>query len=159
MNNNNYSQQDKQYLSESIEMSQKSLGEGAFPAGAIIVKDNEILTKTTSAQFPKIIYHAESKSIDLAIEKLNIQLSNCVLYASMQPCLMCLSRSYWAGIRKIFYAISKSNVPSEICYESNLNYLDITSRFNEKIELVQIEELENNALNIVNKWLDNYNSK
>ncbi len=154
-----YTQQDKLFLTEAIKLSQESFNEGAFPAGAIIVKNNEIIIQTTSAKFSKNVYHAEYKSIGLALEILDSKLTDCILYTSMQPCLMCLSKSYWSGIRKIFYAIDKKSVPNDICYESNLNNLEIANNFNENIELLQIEELENDALLIVNKWLDKYYSK
>lgn len=149
-----YSEEDTEFLKMAIEMSHQSYEEGAFPAGAVIIKDGEVLSKTTSAAFPKINYHAESKSIDIAINELNEQLTDCTLYASMEPCLMCLSRSYWAGIRKVIFAIKKEDVPYSLCYESNLNNFDLMEKFNEKIELVHIEKLQNEAMGDVVAWLE-----
>jgi len=151
-----YDEKDIEFLEMAIEMSHQSYGEGAFPAGAVIVKDGKVLSKTTSATFPKINYHAESKSIDIAINELNEQLTDCTLYASIEPCLMCLSRSYWAGIRKIVFAVKKENVPYSSCYESNLNHFDLMEKFNEKIELVHIEELQDEAMNDVTVWLEKH---
>jgi short-subunit dehydrogenase/deoxycytidylate deaminase len=151
-----YNNTDIDYLKIAIEMSRQSYEEGAFPAGAVIVKDGKILSKTTSATFPKINYHAESKSIDIAINDLNEQLTDCTLYASMEPCLMCLSRAYWAGIRKVVFAVKKENVPYSSCYESNLNHFDLMEKFNEKIQLVHIEELQNDAMKEVSVWLEKH---
>ena len=36
-------------------------------------------------------------------------LSDCILYASGEPCPMCLGASYWANIGQIFYACSKQD--------------------------------------------------
>ncbi|MBN1618042.1 SDR family NAD(P)-dependent oxidoreductase [Candidatus Dojkabacteria bacterium] len=149
-----YNDKDIEYLKMAIEMSHQSYDEGAFPAGAVIVKDGKVISKTTSTSFPKINFHPESKSIDIAINELNEQLTDCMLYASMEPCLMCLSRAYWAGIRKIVFAVKKENVPHSICYESNLNHYDLLEKFNEKIELVNIEELQEYAIVEVKAWLE-----
>ena len=151
-----YENQDVEFLKMAIEMSHQSYDEGAFPAGAVIVKDGKVISKTTSATFPKINYHAESKSIDIAINDLNEQLTDCTLYASMEPCLMCLSRAYWAGIRKIVFAVKKENVPYSSCYESNLNHFDLMEKFNEKIQLVHIEELQDEAMKDVKVWLEKH---
>ena len=144
---------DFEYLKLAIEMSHQSFEAGAFPAGAVIVKDRKVITKTTSATFPKINFHSESKSIDIAINELNEQLIDCTLYASMEPCLMRLSRSYWAGIRKIVFAVKKESVPYSLCYESNLNHFDLIKKFNEKIDLVHIEELQKDAIKDVEIWI------
>lgn len=151
-----YNKNDIEFLKMAIGMSHQSYEEGAFPAGAVIVKDGKVISKTTSATFPKINYHPESKSIDIAINKLNKQLTNCTLYASMEPCLMCLSRSYWAGIRKIVFAVKKENVPYSSCYESNLNHYDLMEKFNSKIQLVHIEELQDEAMKDVKVWLEKH---
>jgi len=151
-----YENQDVEFLKLAIGMSHQSYEEGAFPAGAVIVKDGKVISKTTSATFPKINYHPESKSIDIAINELNEQLTDCTLYASMEPCLMCLSRSYWAGIRKIVFAVKKENVPYSSCYESNLNHFDLMEKFNEKIQLVHIEELQDEAMKDVKVWLEKH---
>jgi tRNA(adenine34) deaminase len=143
---------DLEFENLAIEMAKKSLEEGAFPAGAVIVKGGVVLAKNTSAKWPQIVFHAESKTIDEAITKLDSQLSDCVLYCSMEPCLMCLSRAYWAGIRKIFYAVRKTSVSYETCYESNLDPDELLKSYNQKIELTHIPELENIALEDVHKW-------
>jgi len=151
-----YSEKDVEFLELAIEMSHKSYKEGAFPAGAVIVNDDKVISRSTSATYPKINFHAESKAIDLAINDLNDQLSNCALYASMEPCLMCLSRAYWAGIRRIVFAVKKEHVPYELCYESNHNHYGLLEKFNEKIEMIHIEELEKKTMKDVKDWLEKH---
>ena len=67
---------------------------------------------------------------------------------------MCITRAYWVGIRRIVFAVKKESVPYKICYEGNHNHYDLLEKFNEKIELVHIEELQKNALASVEKWLE-----
>ncbi len=83
--------------------------------------------------------------------KYNKQFSDAILYASMQPCLMCLSRAYWAGIRRVYYALAKKNTNSDY-YESTLDPDVLLPQFNAKMEMIQIPELENDALAIVREW-------
>ncbi len=148
----NYSK-DIEFLKMAIEMSHQSYKEGAFPAGAVIVKGGRVIAETVSVSFPKINYHAESKAIDMAINELNEQLSDCTLYASMEPCLMCLARAYWAGIRRIVFAVKKETVPYKLCYESNINNYDVLEKFVEKIELIHVEDLQSEAKKDVDEWL------
>ena len=144
---------DYKYAQLAIEMAKKSFDEGAFPAGAVIVKNDEVIAQNTSAKYPKINFHAESKTIDEAINKLDSQLTDCTLYCSMQPCLMCLSRAYWAGIRRIVYVVKKEEVDTKLCYESPLNHQSIIENFNEEIEIIQISELEKEAMTTYDKWI------
>ena len=148
-----YNSKDIEFLKMAIEMSHKSCREGAFPAGAVIVKAGKVLSQTTATAYPKINFHPESKAIDIAINDLNEQLSDCTLYASMEPCLMCLARAYWAGIRRIVFAVKKEIVPYKLWYESNINNYDVLEKFNEKMELIHIEELQNEAKKDVDEWL------
>lgn len=147
-----YTDQDIAFTHQAIEMATMSFEEGAFPAGAVLVRNGQVIAKNTSVKWPKIVFHAESKTIDEALNQLNSQLGDCVLYCSMEPCLMCLSRSYWSGIRKIYYAVRKTSVSYKTCYESNLKHGEILKSFNEKIELIHVAELEDEALKLVSKW-------
>lgn len=143
----------KKYIQLALIKSKQSLESGAFPAGAIIVaNDGAIVSQEISAIYPSINLHSESKAIDKAMQKLNMQLSDCTLYCSMQPCAMCLSRAYWAGIRNIFYAVSARRVDPVLCYESNIDTLELASHFHEKINLTQLTEFEEQGLQLYQSW-------
>lgn len=89
--------------SESVEM---NLG---GPFGAVVVKDGEIIGKgsneVTASKDPTS--HAEIVAIRKACEKLDsFQLTGCELYASCEPCPMCLGAIYWARPARLYYACS-----------------------------------------------------
>ncbi len=136
------------YTRLAIEQARKSLEAGLFPAGAVIVEKSQILAMTIS---DSIVMHAESQAIDTLEAKYDKQFNNAILYASMQPCLMCLSRAYWAGIRTVYYALAKKNTNSDY-YESTLDPDALLTKFNAKMEVVQIPELEAEALAVVHEW-------
>ncbi len=82
------------------------------PFGAVIVKDGEVIAQAansvTSTNDPTA--HAEVNAIRQACKKLNtFNLSGCEIYASCEPCPMCLSAIYWARIDKVYVAATKKD--------------------------------------------------
>jgi tRNA(Arg) A34 adenosine deaminase TadA len=140
----------EQFIKEAIQNSQKSFEEGNFPAGALVMKDGKVLASEVSSPYPDH-RHADSKAIDKAFEMTKSSLDGAILVSSMHPCLMCLSRAYWAGIRTVYFAIRQNKVSSDY-YETPSNIDTIANQFNAKIELIHLESYENEALEIVHKW-------
>jgi tRNA(Arg) A34 adenosine deaminase TadA len=64
---------------------------------------------------------------------------------------MCSSVAYWAGIRRIVYAVPKSQV-NPLYYETSEDTTKITESFHEKIERIHIPELQEEALTVVRSW-------
>ncbi|MFA4998703.1 MAG: deaminase [Candidatus Paceibacterota bacterium] len=140
---------DEKFLKLAIEQSELSAKQGRFPAGALIVLSDEVIASETSDSSPGY-QHAECKATDKAFQKIG-KLTNATLYASMEPCLMCLTRAYWSGIRRIVYAIGRNNLNQQY-YEGLQNNQKIVENLNEFIEYLQIPELENEALKVVRVW-------
>jgi tRNA(Arg) A34 adenosine deaminase TadA len=91
----------KRFMQMAIDISKESVRNGGGPFGAVIVKDGEIISgsnnKVTINNDPTA--HAEVMAIREACQKLQtFDLSGCELYASCEPCPMCLSAMYWAHI-------------------------------------------------------------
>lgn len=140
---------DKRFLKLAIEQSGLSVKQGRFPAGAVIVLDKEVVVSETSDIHPGY-QHAECRAVDKAFQKIG-RLTDATLYASMEPCLMCLARAYWSGIRKILFAIPRKSMPKEY-YEGLHDNSELVRVFNEKVQLVQVKELEEEAMKIVRMW-------
>jgi len=160
---------DLKYLKLAIEKSQESVEKGFFPAGAVVVQNGKILSSEVSAAFPDY-QHAEIKALNRAFNKVKQSLIDCTLYSSMEPCLMCIATAYWAGIRRVVFAISKNSLNREY-YESDRSIEEIVRCFHEKtdktaeqfsvsknsknfcnIEVIYSKELESEAINIVRLW-------
>ncbi|MDR2802081.1 MAG: nucleoside deaminase [Prevotellaceae bacterium] len=96
------------FLREAIRLAEENISQqGGGPFGAVIVKDGEIIASAantvTTGNDPTA--HAEVNAIREACRKLNtFDLSGCEIYASCEPCPMCLSAIYWAHIKKIYFA-------------------------------------------------------
>ena len=143
----NYREIDHTFLKKAIMKSAESKKLGLFPAGAIVVQDGKILSQSVSDTFPGYA-HAECSAIDAAFTVLAKPLTDVILYASMEPCLMCLSRAYNAGIRNIVFAISRKAVPARY-YEGCHDNADIVKNLNEPVAYTHVPELEREALRIV----------
>ena len=98
---------DEKFLREAIRLSEENVGKGGGPFGAVITKDDKIISgagnKVLSTNDPTA--HAEINVIREASEKLNtFDLSGCTIYCSCEPCPMCFSAIYWARMERIVYA-------------------------------------------------------
>ena len=94
-------------MREAIRMADESVKHGGGPFGAVVVKDGRLIAaasnRVTLDNDPTA--HAEVNAIREACRKLGtFNLSGCSIYASCEPCPMCLGAIYWAGIDCIYYA-------------------------------------------------------
>jgi len=99
------------FMQEAIRLSLEMMRAGkGGPFGAIVVRDGEIIgrgwNQVTSANDPTA--HAEIVAIREACRKTGtFLLEGAELYASCEPCPMCLSAVYWARISRVYYAASR----------------------------------------------------
>lgn len=101
----------EQWLEKTVEMAVKNVLEGGGPFAAIVVKDGKVIGAGTNLvhKHHDPSAHAELLAIREACATLSsTDLSDCILYASGEPCPMCLGAAYWATVGKIYYACSKA---------------------------------------------------
>lgn len=144
------------FLKSAVEQAKESVKEGGFPAGAVVVKDGEIISKGISIGF--LLHdptsHAETASIREACKNLRTtDLNGFTLYASLQPCLMCFSVANWAGVSRIVYGCNKTEeMVKKNYYEGKTDIEKINEQNNRKIELLYIPDFEKEMLDLINKW-------
>lgn len=97
------------------------------PFGAIVVKDGAILAegtnRVTSANDPTA--HAEIVAIRAACAKLGVfQLNGFDLYASCEPCPMCLGAIYWARPARVYFAGTAADA-SRVGFDDSLIYREL----------------------------------
>ena len=140
------------FLKKAVDLSKESLEQGKFPAGALLAKGKNIVATETSSAYPHQHLHAETKIIDKTMADINQQLSDYKLYTSLSPCLMCLGKIYWSGIKKVYFVLDRSNTNLELAYEGRYDFESLISNLNRKIEFIQDTTYFEYALKIYRKW-------
>jgi tRNA(Arg) A34 adenosine deaminase TadA len=104
---------DEALLREAIRLARARMlaGRGG-PFGAVVARNGIILAKgwnrVTTGLDPSA--HAEIVAIRRACRRLgSFHLDGCVLYASCEPCPMCLAAAYWARLERITWAASRAD--------------------------------------------------
>jgi tRNA(Arg) A34 adenosine deaminase TadA len=147
---------DQKFLKIAVNQAQKSVQLGGFPAGAIIVKNGKIISRGVSLGFKlnDPTNHAETSSIRKSCKKLKTtDLSGCVLYASLEPCLMCFQVSNWAKISKIVFTCKKTKeMSNKNYYEGNNDIKKINKKNNHKIKIKYLPNYEEEMLEMIKKW-------
>jgi len=98
----------ERFMRRAIELSREGMRDGCGgPFAAVVVKDGRIVgegtNRVTSANDPTA--HAEVVAIREACRELGTySLAGADIYASCEPCPMCLAAIYWAHISRVFYA-------------------------------------------------------
>ena len=103
----------EEFLRLAFEVAVQGVQSGAGgPFGAVIVRGDEVLSRAhnqvVSTNDPTA--HAEIGAIRAACAVLNsFQLDDCELYASCEPCPMCLGAIYWARPRAVFFSATRDD--------------------------------------------------
>jgi len=139
---------------EAIKKADENINTGkGGPFGAVVVHNGKIIAAVgncvTSTNDPTA--HAEVVAIREACKVLDtFDLTGCEIYASCEPCPMCLGAIMWARIDKLYYAADRNDA-SRAGFDDELFYteisLPITQRAVKPIQLLQKE-----AIAVFDKW-------
>ena len=104
---------DETFLLRAIELAETHSSDGLHgPFGAVVVRSGEVVGEGWNGVVAHHdpTGHAEVAAIRAAGEALATHvLDDCVLYASCEPCPMCLGAVYWARIPRVVYAASTAD--------------------------------------------------
>ena len=107
-----FSEEDAYYMNMAIQLSIENIDQGGGPFGAVIVRNGTVISTGVNRVVPDNdpTAHAEISAIRNACRKLGtFQLDGCTVYSSCEPCPMCLSALYWAGVSRICYGNTKTD--------------------------------------------------
>lgn len=97
---------DDYFMKEALKEAQIATDKGEVPVGAIIVFNNRIISRAhnLTETLNDATAHAEMQAITSASNYLGAKyLKDCILYVTVEPCVMCAGAGYWAQIGKIVY--------------------------------------------------------
>ncbi|MDR0735264.1 MAG: nucleoside deaminase [Zoogloeaceae bacterium] len=107
---------DLHFLRRALNLAAENVERGdGGPFGAVIAQDGRVIAEARNLVLAENdpTAHAEIQAIRAACRKVgHFHLENCVLYASSEPCPMCLAAAYWARVTRIVYANSRLQAAS-----------------------------------------------
>ncbi len=102
------------YMHLAIEEAEAGKSEGELPFGAVIVHKGAAITKSHSKErkMKTVLAHAELAAIDQACKGLQTtDLSECIIYCTNEPCLMCAAAIMQAKIKTIIIGAARHDLP------------------------------------------------
>ena len=131
MRKTEFSQQDREFMQMAIDISIDNVANGGGPFGAVIARDGEVIAtgtnRVTANNDPTA--HAEVSAIRTACAKEQcFKLEGCTCYTSCEPCPMCLSALYWAGVSRIVYGNTKEDAKA-INFDDSFIYDEIAKPY------------------------------
>jgi tRNA(adenine34) deaminase len=98
---------DAYFMREAFKEAVKAFDADEIPVGAVIVSNDQVIARAHNQvqQLNDSTAHAEILAITAASNFLGSKyLTNCTLYVTLEPCLMCASALYWSKVSRIVYA-------------------------------------------------------
>ena len=126
------------YMNIALKEAKKAFKKKEIPVGCVIVKNNKIISQAHNKKEKTkcLTNHAELIAIQKANRKLkNWRLDDCVLYTTMEPCMMCCGAIKQSRIKKVVYGINNENYG----FTEHLNDIEIIPyvKKNECLDLIK----------------------
>ncbi|WP_263841434.1 nucleoside deaminase [Salinibacter sp.] len=144
------------FLREAIEMAIQNVttGQGG-PFAALVVRDGEIVGRGTNVvtTLNDPTAHAEVTAIRRACDALDdFELTGCTLYATCEPCPMCLGAAYWARLDRVYYAATQEDA-AEAGFDDHHIYEEMAMPPTER-QIPMDQALSEEAGRPFEAWLD-----
>lgn len=95
---------DDYFMDIALGLAEEAAEDGEIPVGAIVVCRNRIIGKgrNQTERLNDVTAHAELLAITAAANYLGGKyLSNCTLYVTLEPCVMCAGALFWAQVGRL----------------------------------------------------------
>lgn len=93
-------------MKEALKEAQKAYDANEVPVGAIVVAESKIIARShnLTERLNDVTAHAEMQVITSAANYLGGKyLTECTLYVTLEPCVMCAGALYWSQVSRIVY--------------------------------------------------------
>jgi tRNA(Arg) A34 adenosine deaminase TadA len=108
----------KEFMERAIQAAEESVKKGSYGIGAVVVKDNNIISvglNTLKIDNDPVNGHPEIDAIRKACKNLKQPyLQECILYSTHEPCPMCSSAAIWAKMEGIVFGVSMEYTKNEM---------------------------------------------
>jgi tRNA(adenine34) deaminase len=96
-------------MAEALKEAQKAFDEGEIPVGAVVACENRIIARgyNQTERLHDVTAHAEMIAITSAANYLGAKyLQDCILYVTLEPCIMCAGAIAWAQCGTVVFGAS-----------------------------------------------------
>ncbi len=97
---------DARYMKMALAEAEQAYAEGEVPVGAVVVCRGRVIARThnLTETLTDVTAHAEMQAVTAAANYLGGKyLSECVLYVTVEPCVMCAGALGWAQLGRLVY--------------------------------------------------------
>jgi tRNA(adenine34) deaminase len=97
---------DEYFMQEALKEARKAFGEDEVPVGAVIVWNNQVIARShnLTETLNDVTAHAEMQAFTAAANTSGGKyLTDCTLFVTLEPCVMCTGASNWIQIDRIVY--------------------------------------------------------
>lgn len=97
---------DEYFMGRALELAMQAFEENEVPIGAVVVYENKIIGRgyNQTEKLQDVTAHAEMLAVTAASNAVNGKyLTDCTLYVSIEPCLMCAGAIQWARLEKVVW--------------------------------------------------------
>lgn len=97
---------DEQYMRKALQEAEAAFREGEIPIGAVVVCGDHVIARAhnLTETLHDVTAHAEMQAITQAANELGGKyLSDCTLYVTVEPCVMCAGALGWSQIPRVVY--------------------------------------------------------
>ncbi|MBP3941988.1 nucleoside deaminase [Sphingobacteriaceae bacterium WQ 2009] len=94
------------FMRQALQEAQEALKLDEVPIGAVIVSNGKIIGKghNLAERLKDVTAHAEMQAFTAAANYIGGKyLTDCTLYVTIEPCVMCAGAAYWTHISRIVY--------------------------------------------------------
>jgi tRNA(adenine34) deaminase len=100
---------DIRYMQMALTEARRAFAMGEVPVGCVVVAEDQIVGRghNLTETLADVTAHAEMQAITAAANTLGGKyLSQCTLYVTVEPCVMCAGAIGWAQIKRVVYGAS-----------------------------------------------------
>lgn len=102
-------QKDERFMRRALQEAEAARDAGEIPVGAIVVAGDRIIARAhnLTETLSDVTAHAEMQAITSAANQLGGKyLTDCTLYVTLEPCVMCAGAIGWSQLRRVVYGAS-----------------------------------------------------
>ena len=100
------SNEDLRYMKIALNEAQQAYDENEVPVGAVVVCKGRVIARAhnLTETLTDVTAHAEMQAVTAAANFLGGKyLSDCTLYVTVEPCVMCAGALGWAQLQRLVY--------------------------------------------------------